>query len=120
LRAAAERVIVMRTEMAQDESRSSAVATGVLAGVVAFALAILCQTPLLRFFYWAIPGEKTSDGPIFVLLAYPLAPIAAILVFAFLRNRVTPLRRAVIGVAMGPAVMTVVTAFCGWAARRSP
>jgi hypothetical protein len=86
--------------------------------VGAFALGILCQTPLLRFFYWAIPGEKSSDGPIFVLLAYILAPIAAFLVFALLRNRVTPSRRIVIGIAMGPAIMTIVAAFCAWAARR--
>jgi hypothetical protein len=107
----------MRTEMERNGARFSTVGDGALAVVGAFVLAILCQTPLLRFFYWAIPGEKTSDGPIFVLLAYVLAPIAAFLGFAFLRNRVTRSRRLVIGLAMGPAVMAIVAAFCGWAAR---
>ena len=106
--------------MAQDESRFGAVATGTLVAVGGFVLAILCQTSLLRFFYWAIPGEKSSDGPIFVLLAYPLAPIAAIAVFVVLRNRLPLLRRAMIGIAMGPATMAIAAAFCGWAARLVP
>jgi hypothetical protein len=107
----------MRTEMKREESRASPVGDGAVAVVGALVLAILCQTPLLRFFYWAIPGEKSSDGPIFVLLAYVLAPIAAFLVFALLRNRATPFKRVLIGISMGPAIMTIVAAFCGWAAR---
>jgi hypothetical protein len=106
--------------MARDESGLfGAIALGALVAAGAFVLALLLQTPLLNVFYLAIPGEKSSDGPIFVLLAYPLAPITAIVAFVLLRN-VTRFRRAVIGVVMGPAVMIIAAAFCGWAARRVP
>jgi hypothetical protein len=92
-----------------------------VAVAVAFLLAAVTQQGLLDFFYWAVPGRKSSDGPIFVIFAYVLLLVVPPLLVAVGEWR--GWRRPVaftLAVASGPGLMAIAAAVCAWAARLSP
>jgi hypothetical protein len=99
------------------------VAAGASSAAGAVVMAVVFQPTSLDFFYRVIPGAKSSDGPIFVLLAYLLAIPASISVFVATRKRWTRVYGALAGVCTGPFLMIVASAACAWLARfpaRSP
>ncbi len=62
----------------------------------ALILALLAQVLLVPLAYGLVPGRKSSDGPLVVLLAYPLVPIVALTANLMLQRSsgMTPTKRA--------------------------
>ncbi len=83
----------------------------------AVALAAMAQQPLLAFFYWVVPGEKSLDGPIPVLFAYLLLLVVVPAVLALALRRVGRDKAIALAVASGPVLMLIAAATSAWAAR---
>jgi hypothetical protein len=71
----------------------------------------------LDFFYRVVPGDKSTDGPFLIVIAYLLAIPAAVAVFVVTRRRWTRLHGALAGACTGPVLMLAVSAACAWLAR---
>jgi hypothetical protein len=83
---------------------------------LAILLAACAQQPALDFFWWAIPGAKSIDGPVLVLLAYlVLVPLPFVL-YVRSRRRRGIFRSFITGAACGPLLMIVVAALSAWMA----
>ena len=80
-------------------------------------LATAAQTPLLAFFYWVVPGDKSNDGPILVLLAYLLLIPVVPVVLALGLRRHGRAKAIAMAVASGPTLMLVACVASAWMAR---
>jgi hypothetical protein len=96
-------------------AKAASAVVGSFAGAV--VLAGLAQQPLLAFFYWMVPGEKSSDGPILLALAYLLLVLVVPAVLALGSRRFGLARAVPLAIASGPALMAIAAGVCVWMAR---
>jgi hypothetical protein len=83
----------------------------------AFVLAAFAQTPFLAFFYWVVPGDKSNDGPILVVLALLLLVLVVPIVLTLGLRRVGRAKAVALAIASGPALMLIACAASAWMAR---
>jgi len=83
----------------------------------AVALAAMAQQPFLAFFYWVVPGEKTTDGPVLVLFAYLLLIVVVPAVLVLSLRRLGRNKAIALAVVSGPALMLIAAMASAWAAR---
>jgi hypothetical protein len=90
---------------------------GLVSSIASLVLAVLVQGPATYFFYWLLPGEKSTDGPILVVLAYLLAIPLGLLTYVIVwrRRRSNEVAFAATLVP-GPVLMILCAAFSAWAA----
>jgi hypothetical protein len=91
---------------------------GLVSSVASLVLAaVLVQGPATYFFYWLVPGEKSTDGPIIVVLAYLLAiPLGMLTYVIVWRRRRSNEVAFAVTLAVGPVLMILCAALSAWAA----
>jgi hypothetical protein len=104
--------------MTERRSRvGSDIVAAVLSAIGAVCLAGVSQQASLGFFYRVVPGAKSTDGPILVVLAYVLAIPASIIVYLVVRKRWIRVYGALAGSCIGPLLMIGASVACAWLAR---